>query len=44
LDLPLLIATEREGFEPPIPCGIPDFESGAFNQLSHLSSLFCQAI
>ena len=28
---------EREGFEPPIPCGTPDFESGAFSQLGHLS-------
>jgi hypothetical protein len=22
---------EREGFEPPVPCGTPDFESGAFD-------------
>ena len=22
---------EREGFEPPNPCGLPDFESGAFD-------------
>ena len=23
---------EGEGFEPPIPCGIPVFKTGAFNQ------------
>ena len=22
---------EREGFEPPVPCGTPDFESGAID-------------
>ena len=22
---------EREGFEPPVPCGTPDFESGTFD-------------
>lgn len=22
---------ESEGFEPPVPCGTPDFESGTFN-------------
>ena len=22
---------EREGFEPPVPCGTPDFESGALD-------------
>lgn len=29
---------EREGFEPPIPCGIHDFESRAFDQLGHRSA------
>jgi hypothetical protein len=26
-----LKVAEREGFEPPVPCGTPDFESGAFD-------------
>ena len=29
---------EREGFEPPVSCPTPDFESGAFDQLGHLSA------
>ena len=35
---------EGEGFEPPIPCGIPVFKTGAFNrsatppQVTHLDS------
>ncbi len=24
-------SAEREGFEPPVPCGTPDFESGTFD-------------
>ena len=28
---------EREGFEPPRPFGLHDFESCAFDQLGHLS-------
>jgi hypothetical protein len=27
----LQVLAERGGFEPPIPCGTPDFESGTFN-------------
>ena len=30
---------EREGFEPPVPCGTPDFKSGTIDQLCHLSYL-----
>ena len=33
----LIINAEREGFEPPVPCSTPDFESGTLNQLCHLS-------
>ena len=32
-----LSVAEREGFEPPVPCGTLDFESSAFDQLGHLS-------
>ena len=27
----MIIVAERGGFEPPLPCGKPDFESGTFN-------------
>ena len=30
IDIPQF--AEREGFEPPVPCGTHDFESRAFNQ------------
>jgi hypothetical protein len=29
---PSKIMAEGEGFEPPIPCGIPVFKTGAFNR------------
>ena len=29
---PSRIMAEGEGFEPPIPCGIPVFKTGAFNR------------
>lgn len=29
---------ERQGFEPWVPEGTPDFESGPFDQLWHLSA------
>ena len=32
LDLPpLLFFAEREGFEPPVPCGTTDFETATFD-------------
>jgi hypothetical protein len=31
LNLLIIKVAEREGFEPPVPCGTPDFESGAID-------------
>ena len=31
VNLKLESMAEREGFEPPVPCGTPDFESGTFD-------------
>ena len=35
---PMPVPAERGRFELPIPFGIPVFETGALDQLSHLSS------
>ena len=35
------ILAESEGFEPPIPCGIPDFESGAISRALPTLHVLC---
>ena len=32
-----VVKTEKEGFEPSVPCGTPVFKTGALNQLCDLS-------